>query len=137
MSEALLCCLPVDHKLAKRRRIDLRQLSDEPFILFPRTVSPHYHDQIIATCVEAGFSPQIRHEARLWQTVVTMVEFQMGVALVPEALARTRSQRAVFIPLERNTFSSQILRLTRAGSQLDLTERFLAALTTDDRSRAR
>lgn len=78
MSEALLCCLPVDHKLAKRRRIDLRQLSDEPFILFPRTVSPHYHDQIIATCVEAGFSPQIRHEARLWQTVVTMVEFQMG-----------------------------------------------------------
>ncbi|MDN4574649.1 LysR family transcriptional regulator [Pandoraea cepalis] len=137
MSEALLCCLPVDHKLAKRRRIDLRQLSDEPFILFPRTVSPHYHDQIIATCVEAGFSPQIRHEARLWQTVVTMVEFQMGVALVPEALARTRSQRAVFIPLARNTFSSQILRLTRAGSQLDLTERFLAALTTDDRSRAR
>ncbi|BCQ26260.1 LysR family transcriptional regulator [Caballeronia sp. NK8] len=128
MSEAFLCCLPANHKLAKKRRIDLRQLAHEPFILFPRGVSPHYHDQIIATCVEAGFSPRIRHEARLWQTVVTMVEFQMGVALVPQALARTESQRAVFVPLAHNPFSSQILRLTRAGSQLDLAQSFLAAL---------
>jgi DNA-binding transcriptional LysR family regulator len=128
MSEAFLCCLPANHKLAKKRRIDLRQLAHEPFILFPRDVSPHYHDQIIATCVEAGFSPRIRHEARLWQTVVTMVEFQMGVALVPQALARTESQRAVFVPLAHNPFSSQILRLTRAGSQLDLAQSFLAAL---------
>lgn len=128
MSEAFLCCLPVNHKLARKKRIDLCNLQNEPFILFPRAVSPHYHDQIIATCVEAGFSPKIRHEARLWQTVVTMVEFGMGVALVPQALARTQSQRAVFIPLERNPFSSEILRLTRTGGQMALTESFLEAL---------
>lgn len=128
LTEAFLCCLPNQHRLANRRRIDLRQLSEEPFILFPREVSPHYHDQIIATCVEAGFSPRIRHESRLWQTVVTMVEFHMGVALVPQALAHTQSQRAVFIPLERNPYSSQIVRLTRVGSQLDVTKSFLAAL---------
>lgn len=127
-TEAFLCCVPVNHRFAKKRRIDLKQLSSEPFILFPRSVSPHYHDQIIATCVEAGFSPSIRHEARLWQTVVSMVEFGMGIALVPQALARTQSQRAAFIPLLRNPFTSQVLRLTRAGSQLDLAERFAASL---------
>ncbi|WP_414441029.1 LysR family transcriptional regulator [Burkholderia sp. 22PA0106] len=128
MSEAFLCCLPADHPFAGKKRIDLQVLQNEPFILFPRAVSPHYHDQIIATCVDAGFSPTIRHEARLWQTVVTMVEFGMGVALVPQALARTQSQRAVFIRLTRNPFSSRILRLTRAGGQMALIDSFLAAL---------
>ena len=120
--------MPADHRLAKRRRIDLSQLSRDPFILFPRAVSPHYHDQIIATCVDAGFSPTIRHEARLWQTVVTMVEFGMGVALVPQALAKAQSQRAVFRPLTRNPFPSQILRLTRAESYSDVTKSFVAFL---------
>ncbi|WP_322008060.1 LysR family transcriptional regulator [Paraburkholderia tropica] len=114
-SEPFLCCLPAGHRLAKRRRIDLAALAREPFILFPRSVSPHYHDQIIATCVEAGFSPQIRHEARLWQTVVTMVEFGMGIALVPAALGKMGGERAVFRPLSSNPYESQVLKLARAG----------------------
>ncbi|MEK6350915.1 MAG: LysR family transcriptional regulator [Burkholderia sp.] len=128
MSEAFVCCLPAGHPLAGKKRIDLKALQHEPFILFPRAVSPHYHDQIIATCVDAGFSPTIRHEARLWQTVVTMVEFGMGVALVPQALARTQSRRALFIRLARNPYASRILRLTRAGGQMALIDGFLAAL---------
>ncbi len=114
-SEPFLCCLPAGHALARKRRIELALLAREPFILFPRSVSPHYHDQIIATCVEAGFSPQIRHEARLWQTVVTMVEFGMGVALVPAALGRMGGERAVFKPLASNPYESQVLKLVRAG----------------------
>ena len=47
-------------------------------MLFPRTVSPHDHDLIIAQYVGAGFGPLIRPEARLWQTVVTMVDSGMG-----------------------------------------------------------
>ena len=38
-------------------------------------------DLIIARCVAAGFSPQIRHEARLWQTIITMVMHGMGVVV--------------------------------------------------------
>lgn len=127
-SEAFLCCLPTHHPLAKRRQIDLRRLSDEPFILFPRSVSPHYHDQIVATCVDAGFSPKIRHEARLFSTVVTMVEFEMGVALVPQALANMQTQRAVFKPLVRNPYSSQILWLTRSESDSEVAQSFIASL---------
>jgi hypothetical protein len=41
----------------------LRDVAQEPFILFPRAVSPLYHDLIIAQCVSAGFSPLIRHES--------------------------------------------------------------------------
>jgi DNA-binding transcriptional LysR family regulator len=118
----------VDHAFARKRRIELRTLAREPFILFPRSVSPHYHDQIIATCVEAGFSPQIRHEARLWQTVVTMVEFGMGIALVPAALGRAGSERVVFRPLSSNPYESQVLRLVRAGGAGRLAEGFAGYL---------
>jgi DNA-binding transcriptional LysR family regulator len=89
LREPFLCCLPSSHRLAQQPRIDLTDLADEDFILFPRTVSPHYHDLIIARCVSAGFSPRIRHETRLWQTVVSMVAYEMGVALVPQTLATT------------------------------------------------
>jgi DNA-binding transcriptional LysR family regulator len=135
-SEPFLCCLPVGHAQARKRRIDLAALAREPFILFPRSVSPHYHDQIIATCVEAGFSPQIRHEARLWQTVVTMVEFGMGVALVPSALGNAASERAVFRPLARNPYESQVLRLSRTGEADRLAEGFAKYLGAKGRAEA-
>lgn len=127
-SEPFLCCLPVGHAFARKRRIELGTLAREPFILFPRSVSPHYHDQIIATCVEAGFSPQIRHEARLWQTVVTMVEFGMGIALVPAALGYAGSERVVFRPLAHNRYESQVLKLMRTGEADRLAQGFAAYL---------
>lgn len=116
ITEPFLCCLPVDHPLATRKVIDLRALSQDAFILFPRAVSPHYHDRIIALCVEAGFSPVIRHEVRLWQTVATMVEFRMGVALVPQTLRSVGQGRVVYRPLKRNHVVSEVLSLRRAGT---------------------
>jgi len=64
------------------------QLSQDGVHPFPSPGLAHYHDLIIALCVEAGFSPRIRHEVRLWQTVVTMVGRAMGIALVSQAFAQ-------------------------------------------------
>ena len=124
-SEPFLCCLPAAHPLARKRKIDLRALAQEPFILFPRTVSPHYHDLIIAQCVGAGFSPLIRHEARLWQTVVTMVGFGMGVALVPYTLRQVQDPRVCFLPLTGETLMSQVLLLRRNGDAEPVADRFV------------
>jgi len=116
-SEPFVCCLPASHRLARSKSIDLRALEDERFILFPRAVSPHYHDLITALCVEAGFSPLIRHEARLWQTVVTMIGFGMGIALVPGTLRRAENDKVSYVPLKRNEAMSQVLFLRRAGEE--------------------
>jgi DNA-binding transcriptional LysR family regulator len=86
MTDPFVCCLPKEHRCAGQSTLDLNQLQDDGFILFPRTASPHYHDLIVARCVSAGFSPTIRHEARQWQTIVSMVSLGMGVALVPQTL---------------------------------------------------
>ncbi|ACQ97545.1 LysR family transcriptional regulator [Burkholderia pseudomallei] len=124
LSEPFLCCLPATHRLARRRRVDLAALAHEPFILFPRDAAPHYHDLIIAQCVSAGFSPQIRHEARLWQTVLTMVEFEMGVALVPSVLREVRSERLRYLPLAGDALESRTLRLRRSNEREPVAECF-------------
>ncbi|WP_431819935.1 LysR family transcriptional regulator [Burkholderia sp. F1] len=123
-AEPFVCCLPAGHPLARRRQVALAALADEPFILFPRDAAPHYHDLIIAQCVNAGFSPLIRHEARLWQTILSMIEFGMGVALVPRVLQQVKSDRLAFRPLKDAPLESRTLELKRGGSAEPVALRF-------------
>lgn len=97
--EPFVCCLPHDHPLARKRRIDLVTLQDEPFVLFARSVSPDYHERILAVCAAAGFHPEVRHEVRHWLSVVSLVSQGLGVALVPASLKRSQLEGAVFVPL--------------------------------------
>ncbi|OLF56609.1 LysR family transcriptional regulator [Pseudomonas chlororaphis] len=130
LAEPFLCCLPQGHRLAGQARIDLAQLADDDFILFPRNVSPHYHDLIIARCVAAGFSPRIRHETRLWQTVVAMVAYEMGVALVPQTLAGTWKEGVRYCDISGDGALSEIHAIRRAAAPSAAAESFLSVLKT-------
>ena len=123
-AEPFVCCLPAAHPLAKRKQVALAALAAEPFILFPREAAPHYHDLIIAQCVNAGFSPLIRHEARLWQTILSMIEFGMGIALVPRVLQQVKSERLAFRPLKDASLESRTLALKRCGTTEPVALRF-------------
>jgi DNA-binding transcriptional LysR family regulator len=123
-AEPFVCCLPAAHPLARRRQVTLAALAAEPFILFPRDAAPHYHDLIIAQCVNAGFSPLIRHEARLWQTILSMIEFGMGIALVPRVLQQVKSDRLAFRPLKDASLESRTLELKRSGTAEPVALRF-------------
>ncbi|GAC1032215.1 LysR substrate-binding domain-containing protein [Pseudomonas sp. No.21] len=127
LAEPFLCCLPPGHPLAGAERIDLAELRDDPFILFPRPAAPHYHDLIIACCVGAGFSPQIRHEARLWQTIVAMVAQGMGVALLPASLCRAWPG-VVGVPLVQEGALSEIHALCSEENAPEAAHAFLARL---------
>jgi DNA-binding transcriptional LysR family regulator len=126
LSESFLCCLPSSHRLAKQSRMDLAALADEDFILFPRNVSPHFHDLIIAHCMAAGFSPRIRHETRLWQTVVAMVAYGMGVALVPQTLAMTWKEGVRYCEINGNGMLSEIYAIRLAAVPSAAAQSFLA-----------
>ncbi|MDU9416480.1 LysR substrate-binding domain-containing protein [Pseudomonas sp. zfem005] len=127
LAEPFLCCLPPGHRLAGAAKLDLGELCEEPFILFPRPAAPHYHDLIIACCVAAGFSPQIRHEARLWQTIAAMVGQGMGVALLPESLCRAWPG-VVGVPLKQAGAQSEIHALFSEENAPEAAHAFLARL---------
>lgn len=128
VADPFLCCVPAGHRLAGRARIDLAELRDEGFILFPRSLSPHYHDLIIARCVDAGFSPRIRHEARLWQTIAAMVGLGMGVALLPQTLCLAWKNQVRYLEIEQSGARSEIHAILAAQDAPHAAQAFLATL---------
>ncbi len=96
----LAVALPSTHGLAGQPRVRLRQLAEDPFILIPRQSAPSFHDLTVSTCVQAGFSPNIRHYAKHLVSIVSMVGMGRGVSLVPETFARAALPGVVFKPID-------------------------------------
>jgi len=131
VSEPFVACLPVDHRLARRRTVSTASLRDEPFVLFSRSVSPDYHERILSICAQAGFRPEVRHEVRHWLSVVSLVSQGMGVALVPSAMRHTALRGAVFRPLEEEVARSEAFCVWRDGPENAVVQGFLRAMQVD------
>jgi len=97
--EPLCAVLAADHRLAGAAAIELSGLAGDAFVQSPREVSAVLHDAILGCCKRAGFEPQIRLEAQLQQTILTLVAERVGVALVPQSMRRTQLEGIVFKPL--------------------------------------
>ncbi|MDW3684194.1 LysR substrate-binding domain-containing protein [Cupriavidus sp. CuC1] len=95
----LVAALPATHRLAGKRRVDPAELVEEPFIVIPRESAPGYFDLVVSTCLQSGFSPNIRHYARHLLSVVSLVALGRGVSLVPRTLGRAALPGVVLKPL--------------------------------------
>jgi DNA-binding transcriptional LysR family regulator len=91
------------HSLAAKRRIFIRELADELFILNDRSHSPATFDKVITLCAEAGFSPKIGSTATVSPGVIALVEAGEGVAILPEGSRKLGSDEVVFVPLADNS----------------------------------
>lgn len=128
LNEPFVCCLPTSHPYASKGEISLMDLRDENFILFPRALSSHYYDRIVAMCITAGFSPHIRHEVRHWLTVVRMVEEGMGVALVPSAMRGSTFQQVKFLQLSDTEILSETLCIWHRRHASPVIENLIASV---------
>lgn len=62
-------------------------LRDQPIVLFRRAIAPALHDQIMALCTEAGFSPNVVQEADEWHTVLALVRCGFGLTIAPSVVS--------------------------------------------------
>lgn len=84
--DELVVALPGHDALARRKTIALGALADRPFILYnPVSV---LHATARLACHRAGFSPRVAQEAMQVQTILSLVEAGLGVALIPSRSAR-------------------------------------------------
>ena len=84
--DALVAVLPTEHRLSKKRSITPLELQGERFIMPDRAWAPTYFDYLIALCRDAGFSPNIVHLAREFQSMMALVGAGLGTALVPSSM---------------------------------------------------
>ncbi len=99
--ELLMAALPRSHPLAERKKICLRELAQDPFVIFFRTRGAGFYDEIVTLCQQAGFSPRVVQEANGMQAVVSLVAARIGVAIVPASITKLRMEGVVYKPLCR------------------------------------
>lgn len=91
--------LPANHRLAKKRRLTLRELAAEPLIDYASTQVPGLHAMAMLAFRLAGLAPQAVQEATQVQTVISLVQSGLGVALVPSVTQHLALKGVVFRPI--------------------------------------
>jgi DNA-binding transcriptional LysR family regulator len=84
--EPLVAVVGSTHALADREQIDLSELQDEQFILFPRQLGVGLWDTVVNACIAAGFQPINVIETQNIHTIVGMVASGRGVSLLPDSV---------------------------------------------------
>ncbi|WP_345815724.1 LysR family transcriptional regulator [Paraburkholderia sp. PREW-6R] len=124
LREPLCVALSRSHPRARARRLNIAQLAGEPFVLASEEVAPTLRATIIEHCRSGGFEPDIRFEVQLQQTVLSLVDEGVGVALVPASMRKAQLAGVVFRPLVEAPLIEQVLAWSPANRNPCL-ERFL------------
>lgn len=130
-SQSMVVCVPKCHALARAHSLDLQSLQGQALVVVSRTVSPDYHERILAECALGGWLPPVVHELRHWLSVVALVAQGQGVALVPEALAQSALAGAVFVPLQGSVLRYDTRCLWRSNREQTALQDFVTAVRTE------
>ena len=131
--DALVAALPQGHALCARKRIRLADLRTEALIQYNPTLVPGLHALILAACQHAGFLPKSQQQATQVQTMLSLVQAGLGIALVPSVVAQTAVVGVHFLPLaDASHMSATGIALAWSPERdTPLNQRFRAMLQAD------
>lgn len=127
LADRLVVVVPLWHPLARDagNALDIGELSNEAFLLFPRGLGCGLFDHVTTLCNRAGFAPRTVQEAREATTIIGLVASGAGVAVLPEIYARTGIPGVAYLPLIGPDADSRVLMAHRAGTLSPIMERFV------------
>jgi len=108
LREPLVIALPESHPLASEPRVSLRDLSEDPFIMFSRDLEPGLFEKYMRVFEDAGFIPRIIQETSHVQAILGFVAEGLGLMLVPASLENLGRNGIVYRPLELETLSPEV-----------------------------
>ena len=99
-NEQLCAAIPQGHEWQGRKSLPWRSLGGQPLIVLARREGAGSHDEILAGCRQAGFTPKLLHTPSVVSTILRYVESGTGIGIVPESLGDTElSARWSLVPL--------------------------------------
>ena len=97
--DVFVAALPRAHRLAALRTVTLKALAAEPLISFVSTQVGGLHAMVMLAFQGAGLSPRVAQEVTHVQTVMSLVECGLGVALVPSRSVKLQSSKIALRPI--------------------------------------
>lgn len=94
--DEFIVALPRANTLASQAELNLASLAREPFVMYASGQALGLRAAAMLVCQGAGFVPRIAQEAVQIQTVLSLVESGLGVALVPSIMQRFQSKNIAY-----------------------------------------
>jgi len=98
--ESFLLILPPDHKLANRKKIDLKELQEDSFIAVNYHCAPDLSNKTKEVFTKNGLTPKITHETCQVSSVMKLVENGLGYSIVPESLRYANNLNVKFTEIK-------------------------------------
>jgi DNA-binding transcriptional LysR family regulator len=113
------------HPLSKKQSIQLKDLQDEPFVHFPRSVAPALYDKVHTIFAKGNMYPKIVQEAYEWQTIVSLVEANLGVSICPSSFQKLKIGKVQYRPIDNVKTRTSISVCYAASNESKLITPFL------------
>lgn len=97
--ERVLVGMPSDHPLAKQEEIDIRSLTDVPWVMFPARQGSTVRAMGMRIAESAGFTPRVVQEAPDSYTVLGLVAAGVGVTLTISSVSHVETPGLRLLPL--------------------------------------
>jgi DNA-binding transcriptional LysR family regulator len=125
--EPLVVAFPRTRKVTAKR-IRIADLAGERFVIFQRASSPEVFDTIIRVCNDNGFSPRLHNESNNMHSVLSTVEADEGVAIVPASAGNLRADNISFFRLQPDDVRIDFVAAWRKKEPSIALKSFLAVL---------
>jgi len=126
----MMAVLPLSRPV-KTKRVRIADLAQESFILFHREGAPSLFDTIMGMCKNAGFSPRVDSEHNLMQTVLSVVEAEQGVSIVPACVRNLRSDGVRFYRLQPDDVRLELVAAWKKESPSVVLSAFLDLINSN------
>ena len=129
-SEAFVLVMARNHPLARKKGTTLGSFKGENFVAYGRRWAPEFYETWVSICSRAGFLPNVVQETAEMDMMLALVSAGVGVAILPEGLARRRGRELTIKALPVNAKQSQMGIAIREG-QDNVILRNLVALAVE------
>jgi DNA-binding transcriptional LysR family regulator len=86
--EPFVLVVPSSHKLAKRKKVRLREAAGQDFVMYERTYAPGFHDLIFGMLRDARIVPNVSQTAGEIPTLISLVDSRMGITILPASAVK-------------------------------------------------
>ena len=123
--ERVVLALPQAHPLVTRKRVSLRDLREEPFIVPPRGAATLVYDRVLSACRTAGVTLKVVQEVASYTTMLSLVAGGIGLSFVVESAERTKPEGVVLRDVGDLRVTAQLFVLWRKDNQAPALQKFV------------
>jgi DNA-binding transcriptional LysR family regulator len=124
-SEKFVVAMRTSHRLATQRKVALRALAGEDFILFPPQPGMMFFNMVHALCERAGFVPRVVQTATPMQTVIGLVSAGIGITIVPQSVRQVHAPDVVYLDVADRRARADIALAWRKSDASDVLRVFV------------